>query len=433
VLNDALMRAKRAQRLARRAPRRRRSRGHPLALRRARRAAAVAATNRRRRAGSLRRSSPPPPCASPGSTTDQRNQLPTRVKIGNGSFTETNSFNANTVTAVVAVSLPRPLLVPRPGAQQLGPVGLFERRRRDHSSAIPAAPAKLVATALSASQIKLTWQDKSNNETGFGVEVTSPTSTGFLRSARWSRRTDHLHRQRPRRRNAVHLPHPRASHRRQLGLRAGSERHDQRRGRSLRRRDRCALPRGGRFRVNGAMEKAERRARRRHGVPTSTADQDRALLVLRRGQHRTAGEGARRHHDQPALLGVLRRALRRSATGSPSRTPSSATRRRTTIRRAASAARPTPRRSPKPRRRSVTCSSSIRRRSATSSSRAKVQTPALACVPTPRASACSADHFRVDVRSPRTARAATAKRCPCRATPAACFWFFDNLQWSSWP
>src|SRR5690606_9538199 len=40
---------------------------------------------------------------------------------------------------------------------------------------VPQEPANLVATAASASSIKLTWQDKSNNEANFHVEQRSGT------------------------------------------------------------------------------------------------------------------------------------------------------------------------------------------------------------------------------------------------------------------
>jgi hypothetical protein len=46
-------------------------------------------------------------------------------------------------------------------------------------SAAPAAPTKLVATPLSATSVRLDWVDNANNETGFGVEATSPSSAGF--------------------------------------------------------------------------------------------------------------------------------------------------------------------------------------------------------------------------------------------------------------
>ena len=45
---------------------------------------------------------------------------------------------------------------------------------------IPTAPANLVATAASSSQINLTWADNSNNETGFKVERAPGGTTNFV-------------------------------------------------------------------------------------------------------------------------------------------------------------------------------------------------------------------------------------------------------------
>src|SRR5262252_3320518 len=42
---------------------------------------------------------------------------------------------------------------------------------------LPAAPSNLAATAVSASQINLSWQDNSSNESGFIIQR-APTSTG---------------------------------------------------------------------------------------------------------------------------------------------------------------------------------------------------------------------------------------------------------------
>ena len=47
----------------------------------------------------------------------------------------------------------------------------------------PNAPSNLTATVLSESEIQLTWQDNSNNETAFLVQISSPTLTDSLLTA----------------------------------------------------------------------------------------------------------------------------------------------------------------------------------------------------------------------------------------------------------
>src|SRR2546426_5955753 len=42
---------------------------------------------------------------------------------------------------------------------------------------VPAAPSNLAATAVSSSQINLSWQDNSSNESGYNIER-APTSSG---------------------------------------------------------------------------------------------------------------------------------------------------------------------------------------------------------------------------------------------------------------
>ncbi|MEJ7617606.1 MAG: fibronectin type III domain-containing protein [Pyrinomonadaceae bacterium] len=52
------------------------------------------------------------------------------------------------------------------------------------SPAPPAAPTTLAATAISASQINLSWADKSTNESGFRIErCTGSTCTNYVRIA----------------------------------------------------------------------------------------------------------------------------------------------------------------------------------------------------------------------------------------------------------
>lgn len=51
--------------------------------------------------------------------------------------------------------------------------------------AIPAAPTDQKATALSASQIRVTWTDNSNNETGFQISDGTVTWTVGANSTRF--------------------------------------------------------------------------------------------------------------------------------------------------------------------------------------------------------------------------------------------------------
>jgi hypothetical protein len=44
---------------------------------------------------------------------------------------------------------------------------------------VPAAPANLQATAVSSSQINLTWKENSDHETGFKIERKAPGKTYF--------------------------------------------------------------------------------------------------------------------------------------------------------------------------------------------------------------------------------------------------------------
>lgn len=50
-------------------------------------------------------------------------------------------------------------------------------------AAIPNAPSNLQASATGASTIRLTWDDNSNNESGFHIEISLSPSTGFIQTA----------------------------------------------------------------------------------------------------------------------------------------------------------------------------------------------------------------------------------------------------------
>src|SRR4029453_18764860 len=67
--------------------------------------------------------------------------------VGNSSYSDVENADTTTLCAT-----PSPTATPKP---------------------TPAAPTNLTATALSSSQINLSWTDHSNNETGFKVERAS--------------------------------------------------------------------------------------------------------------------------------------------------------------------------------------------------------------------------------------------------------------------
>ena len=99
------------------------------------------------------------------------------------------------------------------------------------------APSNLSATAVSASQINLSWTDNSNNETGFKID--QATSSDFTTEPDhgdgWRQR-DHLQRHRSVGQHHVLLPRTGHQRQRRLGQHLHGERHDARRrsGRSQR-------------------------------------------------------------------------------------------------------------------------------------------------------------------------------------------------------
>jgi len=97
-----------------------------------------------------------------------------------GSFSEILILNANVTSTVVSGLSHATTYYFRVRARNnSGPSGYSNTVAVATPSALPAAPTALAATPLSSTQIQLTWQDKSNNETGFGIEASSPASNGF--------------------------------------------------------------------------------------------------------------------------------------------------------------------------------------------------------------------------------------------------------------
>lgn len=93
-----------------------------------------------------------------------------------GSFAEIATLNANTVTTVIAGLAANTTYSFRVRARNnAGPSGYSNTVTLKTLSALPSAPAKLAAAATSASTVQLSWQDKASNETGFGIEITSPS------------------------------------------------------------------------------------------------------------------------------------------------------------------------------------------------------------------------------------------------------------------
>lgn len=97
-------------------------------------------------------------------------------KVGAGSFVETGQFDANTTSRLIAGLSPATAYSFRVRARNnAGPSNYSNVVTVTTPAALPAAPDGLTAVPLSGTQIQLTWLDKSSNETGFRIEMSSPT------------------------------------------------------------------------------------------------------------------------------------------------------------------------------------------------------------------------------------------------------------------
>ncbi len=96
-----------------------------------------------------------------------------------GAFTQLLQVAANATSATVTGLAPSTVYTFRVRGKNASGFSAYSNLASATTQApppppVPAAPANLAATPLSSTQVMLTWQDKSTNETGFRIEVTDP-------------------------------------------------------------------------------------------------------------------------------------------------------------------------------------------------------------------------------------------------------------------
>ena len=109
----------------------------------------------------------------------------------------TNSVGEINVSNIAsATTLLTPTPTPTPGATVTPtPTPTATTNCNSHSNShadtnlggTPVAPSNLVATAVSTTGINLTWQDNSNNETGFKFQRSQDRNKTITPSRRWAR------------------------------------------------------------------------------------------------------------------------------------------------------------------------------------------------------------------------------------------------------
>jgi hypothetical protein len=111
-------------------------------------------------------------------TDNATNEQNYRVELKTtGNFTQVLQLPANSTAATLTGLVPSTLYTFRVRAKNASGFSPYSASASATTQApppppVPAAPANLVATPLSSTQVLLAWEDKSTNETGFRLEVT---------------------------------------------------------------------------------------------------------------------------------------------------------------------------------------------------------------------------------------------------------------------
>ncbi|HEX2253286.1 MAG TPA: fibronectin type III domain-containing protein [Thermoanaerobaculia bacterium] len=101
-------------------------------------------------------------------------------RTGTQTTFQTETLPADSTSALIEGLLPNTTYVFRVEARNASGGTASSQVTVATPAALPAAPGNLAAVALSSNSVGLTWEDLSDNETGFQVEMRSPSTPGWV-------------------------------------------------------------------------------------------------------------------------------------------------------------------------------------------------------------------------------------------------------------